>query len=67
MSPVSRRTGRRYAAGSQATFDGYPRVCSGCGEKVKITGDRPLWFESSGVVKRSYHADCYLSGAPRPS
>lgn len=57
--PVSRRTGRTYAKGSHATFDGYPKVCGICGEPVRITGILPLWFETGDDgVKRSYHFKC---------
>ena len=59
MSPVSRRTGRRYAAGSVTKFDGYPKVCAGCGRPVRITGLVALWFETSGGQRRSFHFDCY--------
>lgn len=69
MSPVSRRTGRAYAAGSQAVFDGYPRVCAAgesCqhGRKVVMGAQVPLWFETSASgVKRSWHFDCYRAAA----
>ena len=60
VSPVSRRTGRRYAAGSVTKFDGYPKVCAGCGLPVRITGTVALWFETGrDRVKRSFHFDCY--------
>lgn len=60
--PYSRRTKKRYAAGSQATFDGYPRTCAApaCefGGKIVMSGKHPLWFECSGGVKRSWHFAC---------
>ncbi len=62
MSPYSRRTNKRYAAGSQATFDGYPRVCSNVdcphGGKIVMSGPHALWFETDGGVAKSWHFAC---------
>jgi hypothetical protein len=35
-----------------------PRVCHGCGEPLKITGLRALWFDTVPPL-RSWHTDCY--------
>jgi hypothetical protein len=60
--PYSRRTGKRYAAGSQATFDGYPRVCSNpdCpyGGKVVMSHGIALWFEHVDGEAKSWHFAC---------
>lgn len=35
--PVSRRTGKKYAAGSQKTWGGWePRVCKVCGVRIVL-------------------------------
>lgn len=59
--PYSRRTGARYAAGSQATFGGWePRLCVFCEKRVAVTGTVALCFyrddrTGAGV---SFHAGC---------
>jgi hypothetical protein len=65
VSPYSRRTGKRYAAGSHATFEHYPRVCSreNCphGGKIVMAHNVALWFETAeDGVARSWHHDCRL-------
>lgn len=56
------------AKGSHATFSGYPQVCTVCGQKVKMTGTDPLWFESADdQIMRSYHFDCYPRLAKVPT
>ena len=59
--PYSRKTGRRYAAGSTTTLGGWePKTCSICGEKIVISGERALEFYFDHVAQEgfSYHADC---------
>ena len=64
--PVSRRTGRRYAAGSHATLGDYPRVCAAgdrClfGGRVVVSGDHALWFKTADPYsgqRRSWHVAC---------
>ena len=51
------------AKGSHAIFDGYPRVCSGCDEKVVMGGIIPLWFETLAGVMRSWHFDCRMQAS----
>lgn len=58
--PVSRRTGRRYAAGSQATWsEKDSRVCCICGGKLRITAD-DLWihFDAATGEHLSSHVAC---------
>lgn len=57
MSPVSRRTGKRYAAGSHMVRGGYPRTCHGCGEPVPLDD---CWQEAlqGGRVKLTWHHRC---------
>jgi hypothetical protein len=50
------------AKGSHVSFEGYPRVCSGCGERALIT-KQSLWFESRGGVKRTWHVACRLAAS----
>lgn len=49
------------AQGSPATLDGYPRVCTGCKQPVRITGPVPLWFECKQGVELSWHFQCRLA------
>jgi hypothetical protein len=47
------------AKGSHATFDGYPRTCSNCGQPVRITGTEPLQFQwTPAHGRRSWHIRC---------
>ncbi len=58
--PVSRKTGKRYAAGSQATWSpGDSRVCCHCGKTLRITVDT-LWihFDARTGVHTSSHVGC---------
>lgn len=49
------------AKGSTMRLDGYPRVCSGCGRPVVLSGQIPLWFETLiGEPSRSFHFSCRL-------
>ncbi len=60
MSPVSRRTGKRYAAGSQATWSpDDSRVCCHCGKTLRITVDT-LWihFDARSGVHANSHMGC---------
>lgn len=57
------KSGRAYTVGSQATFDGYPRVCAAgerCvhGGKVVMSGPFALWFEHVDGADWSWHFDC---------
>lgn len=44
-------------AGSHGNWEGMPRVCSGCGGKLRITRDT-LWLDTAR--QESWHMDCYL-------
>lgn len=59
MSPGYRR---QSSHGHSHAGDGrglYPATCHECGEPVKMTGQRSLWFDTDAKgVRRSYHADC---------
>jgi hypothetical protein len=61
MSPVSRRTGKRYAAGSQATLDGYKDVatCVVCGQRI-VASRQSFQFETDAVSgeRRGWHREC---------
>jgi hypothetical protein len=35
-----------------------PRVCSGCGEKLVMSGVEPLWFDT--MHRESWHAACKI-------
>lgn len=58
--PVSRRTGTRYSRGSEMSKSGYEHVkaCAGCGEKLTLSGLRPLWFVTDAEGARGYHFEC---------
>lgn len=47
--------------GSHVTWENYPRVCSGCGQKLRIKKDQ-IWFEARDIKgrteRRSWHIDC---------
>lgn len=58
--PYSRRTGKRYAAGSQATWsEGDSRVCCHCGKTLRITVDS-VWihYDRASDTHRSSHTGC---------
>jgi hypothetical protein len=45
------------AQGSHATWNGMPRVCAGCGQKLRISGkDGALWLDTFN--RESWHFDC---------
>jgi len=61
--PYSRRTGKRYAAGSQSTYAGWePRVCILCGEKIVKARPVSLRFHMNDLtgVATSWHRECEI-------
>ena len=56
------------AKGSHASFGPYPRSCAGCGQPIRIGGERPLWFETQapGWQPTSWHADCHPQTHRKP-
>jgi hypothetical protein len=59
--PISKKTGKRYAAGSQTTLGGWePKTCCICGEKTVVSGKRALQFHFDDTTKTGYsmHVDC---------
>ncbi len=68
MSPYSRRTGKRYAAGSQSTWAGWePRDCLVCGRRITLAGPASL-HSRAGVDGQSVsvHAACGGLSVLRP-
>jgi hypothetical protein len=62
MSPVSRKTGRRYAAGSHTTLGGWePKRCCLCGERL-VVSRQSLRF-SRFPEPRGWHVDCERKAA----
>lgn len=60
MSPTSKRTGKRYAAGSHMARGDFPRNCHGCGKPTKLND---CWQETvlpSGE-RRAWHHACRLA------
>lgn len=58
--PYSRRTGKRYAAGSQSTLAGWePRECCICGGVVRVTKDNARYdYDHETESARSWHVEC---------
>lgn len=55
---LSKDGSRTYNVGSSSTFEDYPRVCTGCGERVRITKDT-IWFgHDENGAKASWHWKC---------
>ena len=55
--PISKRTGRRYAAGSATKWGGWEsRVCCYCGQKITLKG--PAAMFAFGPPAKSWHMDC---------
>jgi hypothetical protein len=69
VSPISKRTGKRYAAGSSASRDGYTDVltCATCTEKL-VLSRQTIQYETDLRVRpplrRGWHASC---GRPVPT
>lgn len=64
MKRLSKDGKRTYNAGSSHTFGEYPKVCTACGERVRITKDT-IWFgQDENGAKASWHWACRpLKGA----
>ncbi len=61
--PYSRRTGARYAAGSQATWSpGDSRTCCVCGQPVTLSGKAArgahIHYDAVAREHRTSHLDC---------
>jgi hypothetical protein len=47
------------AKGSHTSFGAYdPRVCSICGQPIRITGPRAIWFHHDSTGHYAWHIDC---------
>lgn len=49
------------AKGSEMSLAGYKHVkaCAGCGEKLTLSGLRPLWFVTDAAGARGFHFECF--------
>ena len=61
--PYSRRTGKRYATGSQSTYGGFEsKVCVLCGGKIVKSHPVSLRFHMDDItgVATSWHVACEI-------
>lgn len=52
-------TGKK--TGSTMKLDGASTTCSGCGERVVLSGQVPLWFHTDRLgIRTSWHFRCWF-------
>lgn len=57
MRRLSKDGKKSYNVASERGWGDYPRICSGCTVKPRITLDA-LWFDNENGVPRTWHFDC---------